>query len=77
MTADLPDLLLHARVDDASGNLLDAHIPVRPDSHGAYRANLQLPPGTWHVRVETVTATPAAWVDDVLVAETVSRGPLR
>jgi hypothetical protein len=67
ITADLPDLLLHARIDYPNGNPLDAHISVHPEGHGAYSATLQLPPGTWHVQVETVVASPKARVGDVLV----------
>jgi Lecithin:cholesterol acyltransferase len=69
VTADLPDLILHAQVDDSSGRPLDAHILLRPDGHGAYTTTLRLPPGIWHVQVETIAATPATKVGDVLVVE--------
>ena len=68
VTADLSDLLLHARVHDLNGTTREEHMPLRPDGRGAYTTILQLPPGTWHVEVETVAVTPPARVGDVLVA---------
>lgn len=67
VTADLPDLLLHARIQHPDGTPLDAHIPLRPDGHGTYNTTLQLAPGTWHVEVETVTSVAPARVGDVLI----------
>jgi hypothetical protein len=73
VTADLPDLRLHACVRDLDDVPLDAHIPVRPDGRGTYTAALQVPPGTWHVEVETVANTPPARVGDVLIVSPIDR----
>jgi hypothetical protein len=67
VTADLPDLLLQAHVWHLNGTVLDEHIPLHPDGHGAYTTTLQLPYGTWQVEVETVAVTPPARVGDVIV----------
>jgi Lecithin:cholesterol acyltransferase len=74
VTADLPDLLLHARVKDLNGTALEERIFVRPDGHGTYTTNLVLPPGTWHVEIETVAVTPPTRVGDVLVVSPVRTG---
>jgi Lecithin:cholesterol acyltransferase len=67
VTADVPDLLLHARVRHLNGTVLDEHIPLYPDGHGAYTTNLVLPSGTWQVDIETAATTPLVRVGDVLV----------
>jgi Lecithin:cholesterol acyltransferase len=67
VTADLPDLLLQARIQDPNGSWLGDAVLLRPDGHGAYSATLQLPPGTWHVEVETLAALPPARIGDVLI----------
>jgi hypothetical protein len=65
--ADPSDLLLQAQIEDPEGTVLDAHIPVRPDGHGAYTTTVDLPPGTWHLNVATVPPTPPAQVGEVIV----------
>jgi hypothetical protein len=67
VTADIPDLLLHARVQDPGGVMLDDHIPVHPDGRGTYHATIQLPPGAWHIEVEAIAVNPLARVGDLLV----------
>jgi pimeloyl-ACP methyl ester carboxylesterase len=68
VTTELPDLLLQARVYYPNGNPLGVEIAIQPEGGGTYTAALQLPPGTWHIEVETVAATPPARVGDVVIA---------
>lgn len=64
---DHSDLLLHAYVTGLNGAVHDHHIPVDPVGDGTYAATLDLPPGTWHVDVQTVNDPVPAQIGDVIV----------
>jgi hypothetical protein len=68
VTTDLSDLLLQAQVYYPDGSPLGVQTAIRPQGGGVYAGDLQLPPGTWHIQVETVAATPAARVGDLVIA---------
>jgi hypothetical protein len=67
VTADFPDLLLRANIQDRNGALLGNNLPLSPNGHGTYTTTVQLPPGAWQVEVETVAVIPPAQVSDLLV----------
>jgi hypothetical protein len=71
VTADVPDLLVQAWVRNRDGVALHDPIPIGPDDRGAYNATVQLPPGAWHIEVETIAVTPPARVSDLLVVSPV------
>ncbi|MEU3662496.1 hypothetical protein AB0E77_22525 [Streptomyces sp. NPDC032940] len=64
---DSPDLVLDTWLRRHDGTLHDRPVRLRPDGTGSYTADLVLPPGMWHVVVETTKESPASRVDDLLV----------
>ncbi|MFI7664172.1 esterase/lipase family protein [Nocardia sp. NPDC049526] len=67
VTSESPNLRLHASVYDADDGLYASHIPVLPDPAGhRYQRSLELPSGLWQVRVEEITKTPRAFVEDLI-----------
>ncbi|OLZ63789.1 hypothetical protein AV521_37960 [Streptomyces sp. IMTB 2501] len=64
---DCPDLTLDARLQHVGGTPYGRPLPLRPDGTGNYTADLTLPPGIWHITVETTKESPASQVDDLIV----------
>ncbi|MEU6106000.1 lipase/acyltransferase domain-containing protein [Streptomyces flaveolus] len=65
--ADGPDLVLDAWLRSPDGTLHDRPVRLHPDGTGNYAADLVLPPGMWHITVETTKESPSSRVDDLLV----------
>ncbi|EST36418.1 lipase/acyltransferase domain-containing protein [Streptomyces roseochromogenus] len=64
---DSPDLTLDAHLQHVDGTPYGRPLPLRPDGTGNYTADLTLPPGIWHITVETTKESPASRVDDLIV----------
>ncbi|MFI9803333.1 hypothetical protein ACIHEJ_02985 [Streptomyces sp. NPDC052301] len=65
--ADSPCLTLDAHLQKADGTSYGRPLPLRPDGTGGYTADLTLPPGMWHITVETTKESPASQVDGLVV----------
>ncbi|MFF7355808.1 MULTISPECIES: lipase/acyltransferase domain-containing protein [Streptomyces] len=65
--ADSPHLTLDAHLRNADGTGYGRPLPLRPDGAGNYTADLTLPPGMWHITVETAKESPASRVEDLIV----------
>ncbi|MEU8017701.1 hypothetical protein AB0B74_17270 [Micromonospora parva] len=66
VTADRPDLLLHARLERPDRGEPVAVTMLRPDGHGRYDGYLLPPVGTWRMVVEAVAEVPPVVISDLV-----------